>query len=469
MDRAATYRRTGSVPEVDQLIEETNADLDAYYAKTPAAKRAMQKSNPDIADKVAEVTALRKQFYDTLDEPGGGDAARQLQREYGALADFTEIAGKRARQLQARSPDTALEGMGKILGAGKFVSGAARALAHDPVGGLRDALMGLGEAGAGKYIASQGLPDALIDRAVAAHQGLPTPVQMPAPAVIRGALPAPAIQMPAVPEAPEPPMARRDFWRPDQRLKGLPEPARQAQAASNGPIYSGEGTVPIVHGEVVEPEPPIAQRGTWGARWTPTPKQIAAAPASIRGFLERGAIRLGRTPESVRGRPVPAGQDGPLPMAASTTWQEGPPGPDEWEMMLEQPKPGSLSPIELRELERIHSELESMPFTKKFSTDTGAFGQKEWHAGAAGAPVFDDILDAPDPEGFKKESGVGKPSRSKMAEDIFTAMKGGRISRLAAKAIVVARARAVGAYPEGVHAGRLSSPMLPPWWEEPKP
>lgn len=462
---AESYRRNIPITEADQLLQEVNADLDSYYQKNPAAKRAQATSNPDTAATAAEATALRTQFYDKLDNPGGGAAAQELQRRYGSLAELERNLLKRKNATMVSGPDQLVESVGKFAAARDIVRAGAKLIGGNLPGAALDVATAISERQVGKYIAEQRTTDALIKRAMAAHKTLPTPIQMPAAALIRGALPAPAIQMPgvAVKEAPEPPMMRQGVWNPDQRLKGLPEPARPMAAAGNGATYSGEGTVPIVQGEIVEPEPPIARRGTWGERWVPTPAQIAAAPASIRGLLERGAIRLGRTAQSVRGRPVPAGQEGPLPLAASKTWQEG---PDEWEIMLEQPKPGALSPIELRELERIHSELEAMPFTKKFATDTGAYGQKEWHAGAGGAPVYDDVLDAPDPVGFKKESGVGKPSRSKMAEDIFTAMKGGRISRLAAKAIVVARARAVGSYPEGPFASRLSKPKLPPWWEE---
>lgn len=414
VQRAQMYMGSHPVDTVDTLLQEANAELESYFNKFPQA-RSSARTNPETASLVAEADALRTHLYKTLDEQGGGDAARELQRRYGALSELKRAAQRRLITSQTQGQDNYISAYGKVSEIGHVARGAIRLATGDVVGASLDLAKGLGTKKAADYIAAQQTPDALIRRALAVQKDLPAPIEMPQPPVIRGQLGPGAIRLGPSPEA---------------------------------------------------PEPPIAQRGQYGAKWTPEPKQLPV-PSSPRGLLTRGAIPVGKATKAPF---YPPSESRGIPLSEGRTWF---PAPDEWELLRETPKTGQLSTVETRELQRILDEMEAMSFTKKFATETGPYGQPEWHAGSGGAPVYDDILDAPDVSAYhEKMSGIGKPTRGKVIEDIKAALEGKRISRVAARAIVVARARAVGGYPtveppHGIMGGsRLSSPKLPPWWQE---
>lgn len=441
--KAATYRRPVPVQQAEDFLQQGNAELEGYFGENPAL-RASARQHPQTAAVVAETDALRDLLYKKLDEPGGGTAARELKRDYGALSKLQTDAMKRKIQVSKAEPDTVTSAITRAMKIGSMATSVPLALMGHPEAAMLDLAGGYGGHLIAEWMKAQTSPEGLMRRAMRQQKELPTPVEMPARPVVRGLLSPGAIRLPEAPDTS--PITQRGEWAvPLREGEVVPEPAVPV-ARQPAQLPAGRGVNPAEHikTQITEPE------------WMPR----------VRALLSRGNIPLGKATRS--GRPVSPTESGPFYLPANEVFERMQAvAPDEWEIMREQPKAGQLSDIELRELERIHEELGAMQFQKRFSTDTGAYGQKEWHAGSAGAPVYDDILEAPDPVGFEKPSGVGKPSRANVAADIFTALKGGRISRVAAKAIMVARARAVGGYPEGnpLMRGRLSKPKLPPWWE----
>lgn len=107
-----------------------------------------------------------------------------------------------------------------------------------------------------------------------------------------------------------------------------------------------------------------------------------------------------------------------------------------------------------RELGRMAAELEAMPFTKRGFVDAGPGqgGDLEVVPGAAGTPVYDDILQA--------APGTSNYSRGNMAAAIRKYLKTGTLTNPVRGAIEVAHARATGQYVLG--ARTLSRPQLPP-------
>lgn len=109
---------------------------------------------------------------------------------------------------------------------------------------------------------------------------------------------------------------------------------------------------------------------------------------------------------------------------------------------------------ERRELRRILVELQSMPFTKRGFVDAGLRrgGDLEVVPGAAGAPVYDDIL--------QMAPGTSMYSRGSIARMIDRFLQGtGKPTNPVRGAIAVARARMTGTTYDQGHA--LSKPSLP--------
>lgn len=104
---------------------------------------------------------------------------------------------------------------------------------------------------------------------------------------------------------------------------------------------------------------------------------------------------------------------------------------------------GPLTLHERRELGRMLAEMESVPFTPRTRTiiPTAPRGKDElWTAGAAGAPVFND---------------VGASNRADVIRAIQRVLSGGKITAVGQRAIDVARARLRG-------DAAVSRPILPP-------
>jgi hypothetical protein len=111
---------------------------------------------------------------------------------------------------------------------------------------------------------------------------------------------------------------------------------------------------------------------------------------------------------------------------------------------------------ELRELHRMLAEMDSVPYVKRTWVDrTGDVGKKgnagggdfDIVAGAAGAPVYDDILQA--------APGTSDMTRGEVAKGIRSMLETGTVTNAGRGAIEVARARIA-------NSSSVSRPILPP-------
>lgn len=119
------------------------------------------------------------------------------------------------------------------------------------------------------------------------------------------------------------------------------------------------------------------------------------------------------------------------------------------EQMAESLGSHAPTPAELQELRRIRAEMDALPFVKRTFNEGGARsgGDMEVVGGAAGAPVYDDIL--------ANSPGTSMMSRKEVITSIDQALIGGRFTNGAKGALEVARKRLAG-------DTTLSEPSLPP-------
>lgn len=191
---AESYRTRFSLPDAEQMLRETNAQLEAYYNKFPMAKRRAEVANPEIAHLLAEAKALRSAIYSALDEPGQGEAARELQKRYGALMEVEDAALRRRNVAERQQPESLSEQIGKVRAARDMAVGAWRVL-HGDISGAADIAGARAGSAAATYLKEQQTTDALIRRAMAAHTTLPASIQMPSPPTIRGLLPPAVVRL----------------------------------------------------------------------------------------------------------------------------------------------------------------------------------------------------------------------------------------------------------------------------------
>lgn len=185
--KADIYRRSFGLEEAEQLLKETNAELDAFYDKFPMAQRKALASNPEVAHLVAQGKALRDAIYKTLDDPAQGGAARELNRRYGALLDVESEATRRLNVAARQQPESLSEQLSGARAAGDIAKGAWR-LAHGDLTGAADIASGHATRQTAKFLKDQQTTDALIKRAFAGFKGQPVPVPMPKARPIAGYL-----------------------------------------------------------------------------------------------------------------------------------------------------------------------------------------------------------------------------------------------------------------------------------------
>lgn len=197
---ADTYRgRAFSLDDMETLLRETNAELDAYYSKFPAARGRAAAANPETAQLLAEAQALRKAIYSTLDAPGQGEAARQLQRRYGALLELEDTAYRRANVAARQQPESLSEQVGKVRAAADMARGTWRVL-HGDLSGAADIAASRAGAATASYLKEQQTTDALIRRAFESFDGAPAQVVMPQAPRIAGELPPAPTQLGPAPD-----------------------------------------------------------------------------------------------------------------------------------------------------------------------------------------------------------------------------------------------------------------------------
>lgn len=217
-----------------------------------------------------------------------------------------------------------------------------------------------------------------------------------------------------------------------------------------------------------------------------TPAPVAQTSAHV-GRTEAGTglqDGAGQQPGAVQGGRVEGPGDGgrPAPRRVSAA---GIPTP-EIEQFRRQPQPDNaarLTPEVTRELERIRDELHEFTFTphswhwipqeENGWNGNAAGGHANVTSGAAGAPVYDDVLTMSPYNKGKGSDGLARHvrgSRSDVEAAIGKMLDTGDIhSNLAEGAVRVAEARAAGVYHFENGGGQISKPLLPPHWGEEAP
>lgn len=170
------YFRTFSIEELENRLKDVNAQLDTYYDKFPAARRAARMGNTETSGLVAEGNAIRKTLYNALDPAGEGGAPAELQRRYGAIMDLEQETLKRKNVAARANPDSMTEQLGAVGAGMKAGKGALRMLGGDIKGGLQD--MGSAATGYGtsRAIKAANTTDALIKNAFRRYGKTPAPI-----------------------------------------------------------------------------------------------------------------------------------------------------------------------------------------------------------------------------------------------------------------------------------------------------
>lgn len=377
---AAAYR-TGkfSLEDAEMLLRETNADLEAYYNKFPAARGRATLTNPDTAQTVAEAEALRTAIYRKLDAAGEGQAAAELKRRYGALLEVEDAAMRRANVAARQQPESLSEQIGKVRAAADMARGTWRVL-HGDFSGAADIAAARAGTATAKYLKEQQTTNALIRRAFASFKGAPVPVPMPAQPRIAGLLP-----------------------KANTRLGGGADPsyvravpgqyARRAPAGllppkSSGPVVPSSGTPPTLPATPAAPD----RSGI---------SVVKAKPTAYEFVPGRG--KTGR--ESWRMQPKSYSSD-PAASAASASMS-------------------AESPEVAKALRWMQAEMENVEYTSKYFNDPGARagGDHLITGGSGGAPIYQDIVgnkmsaSRGDVQKAIREvlDGSGKPSKLKQS------------------------------------------------------
>lgn len=377
---AAAYRTgTFSLEDAETLLRETNADLEAYYNKFPAARGRATLTNPDTAQTVAEAEALRTAIYRKLDAAGEGQAAAELKRRYGALLEVEDAAMRRANVAARQQPESLSEQIGKVRAAADMARGTWRVL-HGDFSGAADIAAARAGTATAKYLKEQQTTNALIRRAFASFKGAPVTVPMPAQPRIAGLLP-----------------------KANTRLGGGADPsyvravpgqyARRAPAGllppkSSGPVVPSSGTPPTLPATPAAPD----RSGI---------SVVKAKPTAYEFVPGRG--KTGR--ESWRMQPKSFSSD-PSASAASAAMS-------------------AESPDVAKALRWMQAEMENVEYTSKYFNDPGtrAGGDHLITGGSGGAPIYQDIVgnkmsaSRGDVQKAIREvlDGSGKPSKLKQS------------------------------------------------------
>jgi hypothetical protein len=153
---AAKLSNARNVAQANSLLKYINGQLESYFSKYPAARKANLMANPETAGWEAARSELRNQFLSTL-EQAGETGVRDARLRYGALTDIGDEVERRVNVADRAKPMS----LGRILG----LLGAV------PTGGLSVA--------AGELSTYLNKPDVLVRRGLQ-RLGRSAPSQPPA-------------------------------------------------------------------------------------------------------------------------------------------------------------------------------------------------------------------------------------------------------------------------------------------------
>ena len=245
---AAKYRRAFTLEEAEQLLKETNGELEAFYNKFPLGQRRALVADPEAMRLDAQAKGLRDAIYRTLDGPNQPAGARALNKVYGDLLEIEDTAVRRSNVAKRQQPESLNEQFSKARAAGDVARGAWR-IAHGDLTGAADIAAAKATRDTAKYLKDQQTTDALIKRAFAGVTKKPGVYATPAPPrPVRGLLEEGAVPLGS---GPDPSYVRgvpAQYATPDRRA--LP-PAREVRTGAAVPDDSYVRSIP---GEYVVPE-----------------------------------------------------------------------------------------------------------------------------------------------------------------------------------------------------------------------
>lgn len=166
LKQAKVYRESLPLEKAEQLLKETNAELEAFYNKFPMGQRRALAADPDAARLHAQAKALRDAIYKTLDADGQTGAARALNKKYGALMEIEDTATRRANVARRQQPESLSEQFSTARAAGEFARGGLKLVRGDLTGAF-DIAAGRAMRDASRFMKEQQTTDALIRRAFA--------------------------------------------------------------------------------------------------------------------------------------------------------------------------------------------------------------------------------------------------------------------------------------------------------------
>ena len=156
---AETYDRDIPVAEADDIRQDANAKLNAFYSRTGGDQNAAL-SNPETARIKAIGDTMRQSLYSKLESDNGlaPDSVAQMQQRYGTLAETSDIANKREPVFARHDPVSLSQRI--ATGHGNPVGMAANFLVQKALKGATDS-------------------DALVNSAIDRYQN-PTGTPLPA-------------------------------------------------------------------------------------------------------------------------------------------------------------------------------------------------------------------------------------------------------------------------------------------------
>lgn len=178
---ADKYRGKFPVQKVEELLHTANAQLDNFYAKYPPGQRATTAGDPLAASLEAQGKGLRKALYEFIDQPGSGEAAREVNRRYGSLMNLEEEIYRRKNVADRQQPNSLSEQIGKWEAAGQAAKGLAKGVTGNFPGAAADLASALAKRKMATWLKEQATSNAMVGRAFKGFNGMPTEIPFEPP------------------------------------------------------------------------------------------------------------------------------------------------------------------------------------------------------------------------------------------------------------------------------------------------